>query len=75
MAPDGRPIEEKDCTRDLGVQISSNLTFKAQIKKTVAAGTKMAGWALRGRWKVLVSLIQPRTSVVTQVLHPVHCRW
>ena len=43
MAPDGGPIEEKECTRDLGVQISTDLTFKAQIEKTVAAGSKMAG--------------------------------
>ena len=29
MAPDGGPIEEKETLRDLGVQISTNLTFSA----------------------------------------------
>ena len=32
MAPDGGPIEEKETLRDLGVQISTNLTFSAQIE-------------------------------------------
>ena len=78
MAPDDGPIEEKECTRDLGVQISTDLTFKAQIEKTVAAGSKMAGWALRtfrGRWKVLIltllrSLIQPRLDYCSQLWSP-----
>ena len=35
MSPDGGPIEEKDCLRDLGVQVSTDLTFSAQIAKTV----------------------------------------
>ena len=27
LAPDGGPIEEKDCLRDLGVRVSTDLTF------------------------------------------------
>ena len=29
MAPDSNPIEEKDCTQDLGVQVGTNLIFSA----------------------------------------------
>ena len=67
-APDGSPIEEKDNLRDLGVRISTDLTFSSQVNKAVQAGNCMAGWALRsfrgrGRYlmlTVLRSLIQPR---------------
>ena len=68
MAPDGGPIEEKDCLRDLGVRVSTDLTFNTQIDTVVQAGSRMAGWALRtfrrrGRGLMLTllrSLIQPR---------------
>ena len=78
MAPDGGPIEEKDSTRDLGVQISTDLSFSAQIKKTIAAGSKMAGWALRsfrrrGRGLMLTvmgSLVQPRLDYCSQLWSP-----
>ena len=39
MAPDGGPIEEKDCLRDLGVRINTDLTFSTQIDKVVEAGS------------------------------------
>ena len=47
MAPDGGPIEEKDCTRDLGVQVGTDLMFSDQVDHAVAAGSRMAGWVLR----------------------------
>lgn len=47
LAPNGCPIEEKDCTRDLGVQVSTDLRFGAQVDRAVEAGSHMAGWALR----------------------------
>ena len=47
MAPDGGPIEEKDCLRDLGVRVSTDLTFSTQIDMVVESGSRMAGWALR----------------------------
>ena len=47
MASDGGPIEEKDSLRDLGVRVSTDLTFSSQIEMTDAAGSCMAGWALR----------------------------
>ena len=47
QAPDGGPIEEKDCLRDLGVRVSTDLTFSAQVDMVVQAGSRMAGWVLR----------------------------
>ena len=47
MAPDGGPIEEKDCTRDLGVQVGTDLMFSDQMDHAVVAGSRMAGWVLR----------------------------
>ena len=47
MAPDGGPIEEKDCLRDLGVRMSTDLSFNVQIDMVVMSGSQMAGWALR----------------------------
>ena len=38
-APGGVPIEVKDHLRDLGVELSSDLTFKAHISKTVTAAS------------------------------------
>ena len=45
--PDGNSIEEKSSLRDLGVQISSDLTFSIHIENVVAAATKMVGWVCR----------------------------
>ena len=47
MMADRGPIEEKDCTWDLGVQVGTDLTFCDQIDQAVAAGSHVAGWALR----------------------------
>jgi hypothetical protein len=46
-SPDGSPIEEKPHLRDLGVEMSSDLTFHIHIENTVAAANKLVGWALR----------------------------
>jgi ribonuclease P/MRP protein subunit RPP40 len=78
MAPDGGPIEEKDSLRDLGVRISSDLSFSMQIDLTVNSGSRMAGWALRtfrGSGKHLMltllrSLIQPRLDYCSQLWSP-----
>ena len=78
MAPDGSPIEEKDSTRDLGVQIDTDLTFGSQVDRAVAAGSRMAGWAIRsfrhrGR-EVMVTLmrclVQPRLDYCSQLWSP-----
>ena len=43
----GNVIEEKKHLRDLGVEMSNDCTFSAHIENTIAAGNKLAGWALR----------------------------
>ena len=78
MAPDRSPIEEKASLRDLGVRISSDLSFTTQIEMTVDAGSNMAGWALRtfrrcGRQLMLTilrSLVQPRLDYCSQLWSP-----
>ena len=47
MAPDGGLIKEKDCTRDQGVQVGTDLMFTAQVDRAVAAGSHMAGWIMQ----------------------------
>ena len=45
--PAGTDIEEKDHLRDLGVELSSDLTFHIHIENVVNAASKLTGWALR----------------------------
>ena len=47
LSPDNSPIEEKQHLRDLGVEISSDLTFSIHIENTISAATGLVGWALR----------------------------
>jgi hypothetical protein len=78
MAPDGSPIEEKDSLRDLGVRVSTDLTFSEQIGLAVQSGNCMAGWALRtfrGRGRhlmltVLRTLIQLGLDYCSQLWSP-----
>ena len=78
MALEGGPIEEKDCTRDLGVQVGPDLMFSAQVDHAVAAGSCMAGWVLRSfvhrsrgvMMALLRSLIQPRLDYCSQLWAP-----
>ena len=74
MAPGGDNIQVKDHLRDLGVEISSDLTFKVHISKMVTAASSLAGWALRSlrrRGKnVMVTLwkcmVQPKLDYYSQ---------
>ena len=60
------------------MQLSSDLTFKLQVEKTVAAASKLAGWGLRsfrrrskGTMKTLwQSLIQPKMDYCSQLWSP-----
>ena len=78
MDPDGGPIEEKNTLGDLGVRISTDLSFKEQVDRAVQAGSLMAGWALRsfrGRGKrlmltILSTIIQPRLDYCSQLWSP-----
>ena len=45
--PAGNIIEEKVHLRDLGVEMSNDLTFNLHIENVVAGANKLVGWALR----------------------------
>ena len=47
LAPDLSPIEQKEHLRDLGVEMSSNLTFNDHIGDVVTSASRMVGWAMR----------------------------
>ena len=78
MAPDGGPIEEKHRLRDLGVRMTTDLTFCEQIDTVVESASRMAGWSLRtfrrrGRGLMLTllrSLMQPRLDYCSQLWSP-----
>ena len=78
LSPDGGPIEEKDCLRDLGVRISTDLNFSTQVDMTIESGSRMSGWALRtfrrrGKYVMLTilrSLVQPRLDYCSQLWSP-----
>ena len=76
--PTGEVIEVKKSLKDLGVTLSSDLSFKLQVEKTVAAASKLAGWGLRSFrrrslgtmrtiWK---SLVQPKLDYCSQFWSP-----
>ena len=44
---EGKTIEEKEHIKDLGIQLSNDLTFSKHIDKSVSACNKIVGWALR----------------------------
>ena len=78
VGPDGSTIEVKDNLKDLGVHISSDLSFKVQVEKVVSAASKLAGWGLRTFrrrglatmrtiWKTLV---QPKLDYCSQFWSP-----
>ena len=45
--PTEENIIEKEYIKDLGVYISSNLTWSKQVEETVSKARLMSGWALR----------------------------
>ena len=71
-------IKVKSELRDLGVQLSSSLSFKVHIEHTITAASRLDGWGLRsfsGRsrrvlltvWK---NLIQPKLDYCSQLWSP-----
>ena len=44
---DGKDIEEKDHLKDLGIQLSNDLTLSKHISKTVLTCRKTLGWIMR----------------------------
>ena len=76
LAPDLNTIEEK--SQDLGVTISSDLSFKIHISNTIAGANKVIGMILRSfkirsknlmvmSWK---SLVQPKLDYCSQLWSP-----
>ena len=78
LAPDSQPIEVKEDLRDLGVRISSNLSFDIHIQNTVTAASRLVGWGLRtfaGRGRsvmmtLMKSLVQPKLDYCSQLWSP-----
>ena len=78
LAPDSSHIEQKDTLRDLGVRLSSNLSFSLQVEKAANSASQMVGWGLRtfrGRSSFLLltlfkSLVQPHLDYCSQLWSP-----
>ena len=77
-SPDQTDIEQKQNLRDLGVMLSTDLTFSLQIEKVVTVASQMVGWGLRtfrGRSSYLLltlfkSLVQPHLDYCSQLWSP-----
>ena len=50
LGPDDEPIQVKTDLRELGVQLSSSLSFGIHIENTVTAASKLVGWGLSTFW-------------------------
>ena len=78
LGPDGEPIAVKTDLRDLGVRLSSDLSFSIHIENTVASASKLVGWGLRtfrGRGRLVMltllkSLVQPKLDYCSQLWSP-----
>ena len=76
-SPDGRITEEEN-TRDLGIILSADATFKSHIKNTVVTAKRLSNWILRTfrtrkevcmltLWK---SLVVPKLEYCCQLWNP-----
>ena len=78
LSPDLSIIEQKDNLRDLGVRLSSDLSFNLQIEKAVTTSSQMVGWAMRsfrtrGSYiflTILKSLVQPHLDYCCRLWCP-----
>ena len=78
LAPDSSPIVVKTDLRDLGVRISSSLSFQIHIENTILAASRLVGWGLRafkGRGRpvmltLLKTLVQPKLDYCSQLWSP-----
>ena len=78
MALDNIPIQEKPHLRDLGVEISADLSFSTHIFKMVTAASRLSGWGLRSFKRRGVSvmstlwkcIIQPGLDYCSQLWTP-----
>ena len=78
LSPDSSIIEQKDNLRDLGVRLSSDLSFNLHIEKAVTTASQMVGWAMRSfrtrgshiLLTTLKSLVQPHLDYCCQLWCP-----
>jgi hypothetical protein len=78
LSPAGLPIEEKPFLQDLGVQLSSDLTFSHQLDKVVTSASQMVGWVMRSfstRSHIVMktcwnSMVQSRLDYCSQLWSP-----
>lgn len=78
LAPDSSEIPQKSDLRDLGVRLSTDLSFNLHIEKVITTGSQMVGWGLRtfrtrGRhlmMTLLKSLVQPHLDYCSQLWCP-----
>ena len=71
-------MEVKSDLKDLGVYLSSDLSFRLHIEKTVSSASKMAGWGLRTFRRrgittmktIWNSLVQPQLDYCSQFWSP-----
>ena len=78
LSPDSSNIDQKDNLRDLGVRLSSDLSFNLHIEKAVTTASQMVGWAMRtfrGRGSYILltifrSLVQPHLDYCCQLWCP-----
>ena len=78
VGPNGEAIEVKSDLKDLGVNLSSDLSFKLHIEKVVSSASKMAGWGLRTFKRrgiatmrtIWNSLVQPQLDYCSQFWSP-----
>ena len=77
-SPDGSEIEEKLYLRDLGDEMSNDLTFNTHISNVVTTANQLVGWALRtfrrrSRYVMLTiwnSMIQTKLDYTSQLWSP-----
>ena len=78
LSPDNTPIEEKPHLRDLGVEISSDMSFTIHIENTVTDASRLVGWAMRTfrrRSKMVMmtiwkSIVQSKLDYCSQLWSP-----
>ena len=78
VSPDQSSIERKDNLRDLGVILSSDLSFNPHIEKAVSSASQMVGWAMRSfrsrgvyiLLTILKTLVQPHLDYCCQLWCP-----
>ena len=77
-APDSSDITLKTELRDLGVRLSTDLSFNLQVEKAVSSASQVAGWGLRTfrtrsrrvMIQLLKSLVQPHLDYCSQLWSP-----